>query len=241
MKRYICIVCVVVTTAAAWGKDRPASLLLKDEQVILWSDGYELHLSWGGVTFDFEGCRIELPRAPEAKSHIEPGTRIFESAFAPKPIESGGQLEACVLYESPPLGEDPLRKWVRFRVTGRTTPLLLREVVLESIPLETRVARTLPGEVQSYPVFLDGFFAGVEFPVASTRVENNTLIVAHRPGWTIQPDTWYETRKAVFGWAKPGGELRAFKRYLMGHRPPPSGIHVNYNSWWTSSCPYYTE
>ena len=95
-----------------------------------------------------------------------------------------------------------------------------------------------PSDPQSHPAFLDGFFAGIEFPVASTRLENGDLILAHRPGLRVTPGVWYETRKAVYGVAPRGDERRAFERYIAAHRPGPKGFHVNYNSWWTSPVPY---
>ena len=49
---------------------------------------------------------------------------------------------------------------------------------------------------------------------------------------------WYESRRAVFGPTPLGGESLTFHRYIEGHRPPPKGMHFNYNSWWTSPVPF---
>lgn len=93
---------------------------------------------------------------------------------------------------------------------------------------------------QSQPVFFAGCFAGIEFPAASTRLEDGALLLAHRPGVRLTPGTRYETLKAVYGFAGQGGEKEAFRRYLRanGPRRGASELHVNYNSWWTSPVPY---
>ena len=86
-----------------------------------------------------------------------------------------------------------------------------------------------------------GLFVGVEFPIAFNSCEEGWLKLAHCPGVRLQPGALYESRKAVYGLTPAGEESRAFARYIALHRPKPSGFHVNYNSWWTSPSPYYTE
>ena len=88
---------------------------------------------------------------------------------------------------------------------------------------------------------MPGLFVGVEFPIAFNSYEEGKLALAHRPGVRLQPGTWYESRKAVYGLTPAGEESRSFRRYIALHRPKPRGVHVNYNSWWTSPMPYYTE
>ena len=102
------------------------------------------------------------------------------------------------------------------------------------------VRMTSMGE-QSYPAFMDGFFCGIEFPVASSRQEGKTLILSHLPGLRLQPGEWHASRKAVYGVALPGEEKRQFNRYIASHHSKYRGFHINYNSWWTSSAPAYTE
>ena len=43
------------------------------------------------------------------------------------------------------------------------------------------------------------------------------------------------------GVAPEGNERKQFARYVTAHRPKPAGLHVNYNSWWTSPAPFYKE
>ena len=126
----------------------------------------------------------------------------------------------------------------------------MKEVVLDEIDAQGRSVWTHGGggehrpvilDAQSHPVFLPGMFVGVEFPVASTRYENGRIVLAHRPGVRLQPGTAYETRTAVYGMTPMGREVPAFQRYIAAHRPSPRGFHINYNSWWTSPMPRYTE
>ncbi len=132
--------------------------------------------------------------------------------------------------------ENVLHKWAEYRLIGGC-PRLLKEVTLDEVVTSGQIDLS-PSDPQSHPAFLDGFFAGIEFPVASTRLENGRLILAHRPGLMVKPGTWHQTRKAVFGVAPKGEERRAFERYIAANRPGPKGFHVNYNSWWTSPVPY---
>lgn len=139
--------------------------------------------------------------------------------------------------------EQLLRKWVKYKLTGKT-PLLLEEIILDDIDVKLKKFWThgdfsvIPDDVQSHPIFLQGFFTGIEFPVSSARAENDRLILAHRPGLWIQPGKWYESRKAVYGISEYGEEMQSFERYIEMHRPKPYGFHINYNSWWTSPVPF---
>lgn len=172
--------------------------------------------------------------------------RVFSATDAvefPQPaiaLPEKGKLDVvfCAEWSS---REDVLRLWLRFRATDTPAPKVLNETVVLDLDVSGNDVRTFPGTVQSYPVFLPGVFTGIEFPAAATRVENGHLLLAHRPGLRVEPGAWYESRKAVLGCSWPGQELAAFRRYISSHRPAPTGLHINYNSWWTSPAPYYTE
>jgi len=134
--------------------------------------------------------------------------------------------------------ESVLRKWARVRLVDAAEPAPLVEVVLDELPISERITRFMPAPPQSHPVFCEGFFAGIEFPVASTCVRNGRAVLAHRPGVVLEPGVWYETSRAVFGVTARGEERRAFQSYILAHRPVRAGMHINYNSWWTSPVPY---
>ena len=162
---------------------------------------------------------------------------IVEASFPSQELPDSGRLESKVWLQWS-AGESVLRKWAAFRVVGAASPVLVSEVVFEDVDLAgtTGLLDRQPAiqPPYSYPVFLKGFFAGVEFPVASTRIETARVVIAHQPGVWLRTEAWYETRKAVFGTAPPGGEWDAFARYVEGHRPSPKGRHVNYNHWWST-------
>lgn len=199
-----------------------------------------------GVSLSFPELVLDAATVPSTPipSTGDPGLKsgkITTCTREPIALSDGAKLEVelCLQWSE---NEKVLRKWARLRLMPETAaPHFLKEVIFEESGLSNHQCRTFPGEIQSYPVFLDGFFTGIEFPVAATRVDGDKLLLAHRPGIKLQPGTWYESRRAVFGLAEKGAEMRAFQRYVMGHRPPPAGIHINYNSWWTSPAPYYTE
>ncbi len=132
-----------------------------------------------------------------------------------------------------------LRKWVQYRLSRGSTGLVLREIQLERLaPVAGQAIGFLPAPPQSQPGFLRGFFAGIEFPVATTRIEGNCLILAHCPGRLLQAESpWLTSRKALYGAAPVGLEREVFAALIDSHRPAPKAVHFNYNSWWSMSFP----
>jgi hypothetical protein len=161
---------------------------------------------------------------------------MLKVVYAPMSLSGGGAMEAELNLAWSPQ-EQVLHKGLRLRVTGTGAPAKLEEVVFEAYDT-VPVQEFRPGPPQSYPVFVKGYFLGVEFPIASTRVENGRVVLASKPLCELAPDTWYESRKAVYGPAAAGQEVLAFHRYIEAHRPAPKGLHFNYNSWWTSPVPF---
>lgn len=134
--------------------------------------------------------------------------------------------------------EGVLRKKAFVNVLRASAPLFLEEVVLEVLDAQQLTEDPRPAPPRSTPVFLPGFFAGIEFPVAATRIEGKELLVAHCPRVSLETGDEFESRCAVFGVAESGLERAAFHRYIGRHRPAPAGLHFNYNSWWTSPVPF---
>jgi len=161
----------------------------------------------------------------------------FRISYAPVNLQSGGQMDIQLLIQWSPK-EKLLHKWVRFRLSDIEHPVLLKEIILDRLEVNDRSISlpTKPG--QSYPVFLSGFFVGIEFPVSSVRMESGHIVLAHQPGYKMQPGKWYESRKAVYCVAQKGYEKEAFLSYIAANRKGKDEIHVNYNSWWTSPLPY---
>ena len=161
----------------------------------------------------------------------------IEVRYAPIELADKSRLEVK-LYLQWTKKESVLRKWASYRIVGNTEPELVREIVLEGIPSDLKCVQITRVPPQSYPILMDGFFAGIEFPVASTRIEAGQGIIAHQPGVRLRDGEWHESRKAVYGLASLGKERDSFEKYIAGHYPHNKKFHLNYNSWWTTGIPY---
>lgn len=217
----------------------------------LWirTDGQVVPVSLRAPVFLVHGHPSAGNAQPRAISGAMAGGGALEVSYEPIPLGDSSTLEVKLLVRwSQP--ERVVRKWARVRLADAPGPRVLDEVVLDRIDAPAGTpwthgtrAREKDGLVildgpQSHPVFMPGLFLGVEFPVSSTRWEHRKVVLAHRPGRTLKPGVWYETRKAVFGLTPVGDEVQSFQRYVGLHRPKPNGFHVNYNSWWTLPLPY---
>ncbi|MHB0999716.1 MAG: NPCBM/NEW2 domain-containing protein [Armatimonadota bacterium] len=139
--------------------------------------------------------------------------------------------------------ESVIRKWAKYRVSGASG--VIREVILDDISLSNYKINLLAKQpffhpTHSYPVFMDGSFAGIEFPMASTRISDGHVILAHKPGVRLQSGIWYETRKAVYGFTGKGNEWQGFCDYIDANRPEPRGSFTIYDNW-LSTANSYTE
>ena len=160
--------------------------------------------------------------------------------YSPVGLNGFVTLEPQLLLQWSP-EEKIVRKWAHYRLTGNINNVVLQEIVLESVDRNLLLGDPIIWVPQSYPVFINAFFMGIEFPAASTRVEGQKLIMGHRPGLRPISFVWYDSRKAIYGAAAPGRERDTFKDYITSHRPQPTGLHINYCSWWTSPWPKYSE
>ena len=166
--------------------------------------------------------------------------KIVTVSYNPIALDGSVSIEPQLLLQWSPK-EKIVRKWVRYSITGALDNLVLKEIFLEKMPKSILTIEPLVNAPQSYPAFTNGFFIGIEFPIALTRVEGQNLIIGHRPGLRPQANVWYESRKAIYGVATPGKEQKAFADYITLHRAKPTGLHVNYNSWYTAPYPALTE
>jgi hypothetical protein len=210
-----------------------------DNAVRLKGDTGELSVSLRCPTFVFEAGKVGGALPASIKGSLTKREPL-EVSYAPQAIGSNGQLEVRLRLQWS-ANEDVLHKWAEFRLMDGRGVMLLKEIVLDQVDVAGEKPQLEGSGVQSYPVFWQGFFAGIEFPVAATRVEGTQAVVAHRPGWMLRNGEWRQSRKAVYGIASAGSERQQFSRYITSHRPKPHGLHVNYNSWWTSPAPFYKE
>ena len=158
-------------------------------------------------------------------------------SYSPVNLQGGGQMEIQLFIQWAPK-EKLLHKWVRFKVSGIESPVLLKEIILDRLEANDPSINlpSLPG--QSYPVFFSGFFTGIEFPVSSVRMESGCIVMAHQPGLKMKPGKEYESRKVIYGATKKGYEKEAFLSYIEANRPGNNEMHINYNSWWSAPVPY---
>ena len=204
----------VVTSAPVAGANVPR---VAGPDVLLESDRAAVSISLLCPTFVFEVGTVGGAAPLSFNGSLARGKGI-EVSYPTQAIGTNGQLDVR-LRLAWSAGEGVLRKWAELRLTDAPSPALLKEVILEEVELRGEKPRLEGSGVQSYPAFWSGFFAGVEFPVAATRLEGERLMVAHRPGWTLHHGEWCQSRKAVFGVAPEGNERKQFARYIAAHRP----------------------
>jgi hypothetical protein len=228
---------LILNTAAA--ADAANELELKPQAVLLKQGNLRLPASLTCPKFTVEGAEVGVD-APLVGSagDLKLGKKL-ERTFAPIALGDSSRLEVKLLVEWS-AEESLLRKWAAFRLVNCEKPKLVSEVVLEDFDLKEAGLHLLPeqpvnDDIQSRPVFLKGFFTGIEYPVAQCRVENGRLRLFHRPGLRIKPGDWHVTRKAIYGITPPSREKNGFKRYIEAHRPLPKGSHhFLYNPYWST-------
>ncbi|MHB0999177.1 MAG: NPCBM/NEW2 domain-containing protein [Armatimonadota bacterium] len=217
---------------------RPSVKLEIDDQFLVLKDtknGKSLPVSLRSPGFTIDGKIISSSPPSGINGKIDSG-KIVEVAY--QPVSAGGSNLDIKLFLQRSPKESVIRKWASYRITGDTGPNLVSEIVLDRMDSSIKAKQVCRVPPQSYPILFDGFFGGIEFPVASTRIENGQAIIAHQPGIRLTPGKWYDTRKAVYGFASPGKERAAFEKYIASHYPQKKTLHLNYNSWWTTGIPY---
>ena len=175
-------------------------------------------------SFTVDGAEVggeTLPAGPVGKMA---SGKALELPFAPVVLADSSRLEVK-LYVAWSADESVLRKWAAYRLDNAKGPKLVSQVVLENLDTKAAGLRLLPEQpidsdgVQSRPVFLEGFFAGIEYPVAQCRAENERLILSHRPGLRIRPGTWY--RDSQGGLRNHSGGRRKERLQALYRCPSP--------------------
>lgn len=228
------MILAAMASAVAVADDSPVQLRTEGDTIILEHASGKLAVSLLSPRLAFEGLAVVGGAAP---SSVTGGPEAWEAHYAPVTLAPGETAEV-VVFARWSAEEGVLRKWADVRLTGNAEPRLLAEVVLDEWPAADLREAPVVSPPQSFPAYLRGFFAGVEYPVASTRVEGDRVVLAHRPGARMEAGKNYTTRAAVYGCGAEGREKESFHRYIRRHRPGRPGLHVNYNSWWTSSVPF---
>ncbi|MHB0999993.1 MAG: alpha-galactosidase [Armatimonadota bacterium] len=219
-----------------WTATSKATFEMKPEVLIVDNNGVKLSISLKSPEFAFTGGgKVEAVVPSDMKGDLKSG-KPLELTYAPITVEGIGKMDVKLFLQWYPK-ESVLRKWAAYRIVDTTTSPVVAEVVLDRLDAASYKGNIITDPYQSYPAFLKGYFAGVEFPVASTRLEGSALILSHKPGLKITDDAWHETRKAVYGIAPVDAEKLAFLNYVEDNRPKPNGLHVCYNNWWSTEGP----
>lgn len=233
-------IAAILIVGRAVAADAGGSLELKPQAVFLKQGNLHLPVSLMCPKFTVDGKEVGGSAFPVATVGVLKSGKPVEFSFAPIPLGDSNRLEVRLFVEWSP-DELLLRKWANYRLVHSDKPKLVSEVILEDLDTTATGLHLIPkqpinvDDIQSRPVFLEGFFAGIEYPVAQCRVENGRLRLSHRPGVRIHPGVWYETRKAVYGITPVGSEWNGFKRYIEANRPLPKGSHhFLYNPYWST-------
>ncbi len=205
---------------------------------LIHGDGGELRLATTAPRLKFTEGRLggadlapeslSVQRTPAQTSIVlkYPGQRIGSTA-----------VKLCAVYEIP-RRQNLVRKHCRVEATaagdeGRS--LTLEEVILLDEPLPEPVVYSQAGW-QSYPLFTERYFFGMEFPTGRAFCRDGQVIVSHMPGKVLNLPFSWRSRDAVVGISRPGRVRQTFENYIEAMRPN-RGLHFNYNSWWSAPAP----
>jgi hypothetical protein len=134
-----------------------------------------------------------------------------------------------------------MKTWIRS--TGE--PVAIRRVGLMEISVEGENLHLMGNKLESFPVFGDHIWAGVEHYSAFCET-NGTSMSIYRYFYEKLGNEWTEVPSSVFGsaseedlykWEKKGVR-RAFLHYLDTIRIKLHDIEVHTNNWWTAPCPF---
>ena len=139
--------------------------------------------------------------------------------------------------------EQTLRKTAGYNISQPQPLLTVAEIILERVPAIPTGWLQLDanhGNLESYPGLFSGFFAAIEFPYASSRINGSEFVLAHQPGVRFNgPGAPQYSRTSVVGVvATRHTTLQSFDIFVAANRVGQPGRHVNYNVWWTLPFPY---
>lgn len=245
MSTMIMITCVLMFGGTNTFAD--GDMYMTNDSLVLTNKSAKLPVSLKCPLFEFENQTVGGIMPLSIEGDIK-GTGKLLLAYPQINLAGGDFLEVRVTLEWSAKHKE-LHKWARFRVIGNTPNLLLKSIVMDSIDAHGHQVWTHGGRVsqanryagnsiQSMPIFTDGFFMGIEFPIATTQVKDGRIELSHSPGLRISPAKWYESRNAIYGIAAPGDEQHAFEQYIIRQGKAIRKLHVNYNSWWSAPPPY---
>lgn len=226
---------------ASYAAGSAMDVSLQKDSAILINTGIKLPVSTASPSFTIDDMTIGRT-FPISKSGIIKSEKPVVYEYSPITLDDSAVLDVK-LYLQWSKKEVVLRKWAEYRLTGSSNSHVVREIILDDIDTAASGLTLHPKQTaflgpHSYPIFFMGFFAGIEFPIASTRIIDGHVITAHKPGVRMKSGVWYQSRKAVYGITPIGGEWQRFRQYIESHRPEPRGIFVIYDNWLTTANSY---
>ena len=222
--------------ALAFGRDAISSL---DRGPSGWTfhnrlSGDSALLSAAAPVFDCDGALLGGASAGEAKWKRTRGGQVERWTGEWRVTSPRAATIRVAMTLDPATGL--LHKWAEL-ILADGPPALVRSVTLDEITAAGQAFTRWPG-TQSYPALGKSFFFGIEFPYDTSQVNGDTVTLRHAPGKRATAGQPFRSRNAVYGVARTGETRRAFEAYISALRPQPTGVHFNYNSWWTSPVPY---
>lgn len=216
-----------------YNADRPAAALVLQNKLT----SAKVELRTVSPEWEFEGTTVGAGLEPSglAFDNHDEGPRI--TLEYPEQVIGESKLQLRTVFAVD--RELPLiHKYAELSAAGVSgSTLLLKRVTLLDEPFAEPITFQMDGW-QSYPVFGEQFFFGVEFPVARGMAADGRVKLSHAPGLAMNLPRKYRTHSAVIGVAAKGRVREAFEDYVASFRPVKDAVHFNYNSWWTSPVPF---
>ena len=149
---------------------------------------------------------------------------------------SPGRLRCDVTF-----GFDKSVPWIRktgsIELAGGDKPLLLEQVVIDTLQLDGQDPSQPFKGWQSYPVLGKSFFCGVAFPAANASVDGAAARLSYKPGVRLGPGDRRQVWPVVYGMSAVGESRAVFESYIRSLRPASPGLHIQYNTWWSVRGP----
>ncbi|MGN1099148.1 MAG: hypothetical protein ACI4S9_02290 [Christensenellales bacterium] len=212
---------------------RTASVILdREKNKILFSFGNSV----AGINLFAPGISIENTPFCKVDEKISAGQKRIEQKIQ---YRSGEKiLDATVLYELSDT-DSVLRKTLSFVPYGFADGTIVNEIIMDEIVGEKCSFMGFENTTQNYPFFFGNYFAAIEYPVASCRVADNKVILAHTPFQTLANGRTFRARTAIYGVSDNVKER--FEEYLLLNKPQSVRKMTNYNSWWSANISYTEE
>ncbi len=219
------------------------TLTLDDDSVVLKNGEAEIKLSAGVAYFNCEPDIDDLDISVESFDG-DPMSGLTVH-LKPLELEGGGSVSFITKfkwYED----EGVLRKDVSYSFDSCNDQIYVKEIVIDKFKLDKYpLARKLPDYSNgannfnhpSHPLIFESFFAGIEFPVATSRSDAKASMLAHAPEFMADCNTEYNCRTAVFGICRDSmTSWESFNAYMLPHmqiNDYMDRFYIGYNTWWS--------